>query len=282
MVETAPCEDRDSEWVASRSILAYGVRIGIRTNVPKVLDSLSEHLPPLWKPGSTTYVDRWFSLRIGGGRVRGRGNSFHELFEDTQPGAKSRSLSVVLEDLERRMKMYVAEMSPRRVFVHAGAVGWKGKGIVIPGRSFSGKSSLVAAMLRLGATYYSDEFAVLDLHGRLHPYPQPLAIRRNGSGKQKKCWPEKMGGVAGTKALPIGLVVAGKYEAGRQWRPEQLSVGQAILELLDNTVPARRKPEVVISVLGNAVAGAALLKGTRGEADETATLILKGQDSYRE
>jgi len=178
--------------------------------------------------------------------------------------------------------MYVAEMARRRVFVHAGAVGWLGKAIVVPGRSFSGKSSLVAALVRRGAIYYSDEYAVLDHHGRVHPYPKPLAIRRPGSGKQKKCRAEEMGGVTGTKALPIGLVIVGGYEAGRRWCPEQLSMGQAILELLDNTVPARRKPEVVVSVLRSAVAGAAALKGARGEADETAALILKGQNLYPE
>jgi hypothetical protein len=31
----------------------------------------------------------------------------------------------------------------------------------------------VAELVRAGATYYSDEFAVLDSRGRVHPFPRP-------------------------------------------------------------------------------------------------------------
>ena len=42
-------------------------------------------------------------------------------------------------------------------------VTWgRGRAIVIPGRTFSGKSTLVAELVRAGATYYSDEYAVED------------------------------------------------------------------------------------------------------------------------
>jgi hypothetical protein len=178
------------------------------------------------------------------------------------------------------MKMYVAEMARRRVFVHAGAVGCGGKAIIIPGRSFSGKSSLVAELVRCGATYYSDEYAVLDAQGRVHPYPQPLAMRTSASAKQRKSWAGDIGGVTGTKPLPVGLVVVTRYEACERWRPEPLSAGQAILELLDDTVPARRKPEVVVAALRRAVTGAVAFKGARGEASETAELILDRCDFH--
>ena len=145
-----------TEWSASRTILSYGVRIRIRTNQPEILSQLDEYFPPLWKPSTAKNFDRLFSLKIG---------RTHEIFEADERGAKSRSLKIVLEDLERRIKMYVAEMARRRVFVHAGVVAWQGRAIVIPGRSYSGKTSLVAALVRAGATYYSDEYAVLDLQG---------------------------------------------------------------------------------------------------------------------
>ena len=53
---------------------------------------------------------------------------------------------------------------------HAGVVGWRGRAIVIPGRSHAGKSTLVAELVRRGAVYYCDEFAVLHETGRVHPY----------------------------------------------------------------------------------------------------------------
>jgi hypothetical protein len=116
---------------------------------------------------------------------------------------------------------------------------------------------------------------VLDVQGRLHPYPQPLAIRKERTSRQKKCRVEEIGGVTGSRPLPVGLVIVSRYEADACWRPKQLSPGQGILELLDNTVPARRRPEAAISTLHKAVSEAIILKGARGEAEETARLILE-------
>jgi len=256
-----------SDWTAGRSVLAYGVRVGIRTNKPEALDHFSEYLPPLWKASSVSSVDRLFSLRIG--------KAVHVLFEDSDMTIRSRSLKRVLEDFGTRVKAYVAEMARRRVFVHAGAVGWHGKAIIIPGRSMSGKTSLVRELVRAGATYYSDEYAVLDIQGRVHPYPQPLAIRKSGSFIQRKRSVEELGGVAGDKPLPVGLVIVSQFQADARWRPRQLSRGQGVLEVLANTVPARRKPEIVMPTLQRAVSEATILKSARGEAAETVDLILK-------
>lgn len=275
MIDRALTSHGAGEWVASRSILAYGVRLGIRTNRPEMFDTLSEHFPPMWKLTSTSDVNRLFSVKVRGDGSPKRGGGFHELFEDLEPCARSRSLNTVLEDLERRMKMYVAEMSPRRVFVHAGVVGWQGRAILIPGCSLSGKTSLVAALVRAGATYYSDEYAVLDLNGRVHAYPQSLQVRKPGSSKQKKLRVEEIGGLTGIKPLSVGLIVVSPFRDGARWRPARLSKGEAVLELLAHTIPARRKPELVIPTLRNAVSEATTLKGVRGEAEGAARLILE-------
>lgn len=262
-----------TDWIAGRSILAYGVRVGIRTNQPDCLAQLDEYFPPLWKPTDMPQVERLYSLQIGSQQ---RQRPYHKVFEDEEQGAKSRSLKIVLEDFERRLKMYVAEMARRRVFVHAGVVGWNGQAILIPGRSYSGKTSLVAALVRAGATYYSDEYAVLDAQGRVHPYPQPLAVRQPGEYDQTKCPVETIGGVTGTKPLPVGLVLVSNYKASARWRPMKLSAGQGVLELLAHTVPARRKPAVVMPTLQQAAMTATILKSVRGEAEATARLLLQG------
>jgi hypothetical protein len=275
MLDAGAEGDCSAAWVAGRSILAYGVRIGIRTNKPEFLDRILDYAPPLWKPTSVPFVERLFSFQLQDAGLRKKSRLPHILMDDLETVARSGNLKEIFEAFETRLKMYVAEMARRRVFVHAGAVGWKGKAIIIPGRSMSGKTSLVAELVRAGATYYSDEYAVLDMYGRVHPYPQPLAIRKEGTGKQAKWRVEKLGGVAGTRPLPVGLVVVSRYKAGSRWRPGQLTAGQGILALLDNTIPARRKPEVVLPTLQSAVSEATILKGARGEAEETARLILK-------
>lgn len=275
MVNAGAEGDCAAAWVAGRSILAYGVRIGIRTNKPEFLDRILDYAPPLWKPTRVPMVERLFSFHLQDRGLRKRSRSPHILIDDLKTVATSGSLKEIFEAFEVRLKMYVAEMARRRVFVHAGAVGWQGKAIIIPGRSMSGKTSLVAELVRAGATYYSDEYAVLDGQGRVHPYPQPLAIRNKRSARQVKCRAEDIGGVTGTRPLPVGLVAVSRYKAGSVWRPGKLTAGQGVLALLDNTIPARRKPEVVLPTLEKAISEAIILKGVRGEAEETARLILK-------
>ena len=133
----------------------------------------------------------------------------------------------------------------------------------------------MAALVRAGATYHSDEYAVLDARGWVHPYVMPLSIRQPNGVPTRKCPPEELGGVSATRPLPVGLVVVTKYRAGARWRPRELSAGQAVLALFANTIPARRKPENVFAALQKAVSHARVLKGTRGEAQETANSLLK-------
>jgi hypothetical protein len=232
--------------------------------------------PSIWKPSLSSAAERVFSLVVGTAGLRKNRRLSHELYEDDQMVANSNDLDSVLDTFETQLKMYLAEMARRRVFAHAGVVGWQGKAIIIPGRSFTGKTTLVAELVRAGATYYSDECAVLDKHGNAHPYTAPLAVREPGSFKQKRCLAEEFGGGNGVRPLPVGLVVVSRYESGERWRPRRLSAGQAMLELLANTVPARRKPKVVMTTLERVVSRALVLKGVRGEANETARLILDG------
>ncbi len=58
--------------------------------------------------------------------------------------------------------------------LHAAAVAACGRVIMFSGASGSGKSSLATQALLSGFGYLSDEFALLDATGRVHPFPRPL------------------------------------------------------------------------------------------------------------
>lgn len=254
---------------------AYGVRFGVRVSDSSVLRLLTERFPPRWRRASSPVVDRIFSVVVGGaGRGRGM-RRLSLLYAGSSRAARSYDLDEVLERFESSLQLYVAEHSPRRIFVHAGVVGWGGQAIVIPGRSFSGKTTLVAELVRAGADYYSDEYAVLDSDGRVHPYARPLAVREGESLKQARQPVEVFGGRAGTMPLPVGLVVTSFYERGARWRPRTLSTGEMVLELLSNTVPARRSPARALAALSKAAGTATSLAGARGEAAYAAAAILK-------
>jgi hypothetical protein len=139
--------------------------------------------------------------------------------------------------------------------------------VVIPGPSFSGKSSLVAEFVRSGATYLSDEFAVLDTDGLVHPYPKPLSLRNEGLS-QSDFDVGELGGTAGEDALPVALVLMSRYVPGAHWAPRELSRGEATLAVLANTIPAQDRPEQSLSAVTNALRDAVTLEGERGEAAE--------------
>jgi hypothetical protein len=263
-------------WADGVSIHAYGRRIGVRTNEPAVLPRVRELLPPGWEPGFSPLVDHLFSLRVGGAGPRVK--NFHLLYGGFTRLARSLDLDVVLRELESRMHLYVGEFASNRVFVHAGVVGWRGRAILLPGVSRAGKSTLVAALLRAGASYYSDEYAVLDLHGRVHPFARRLSLRSAGGTVARRCGPELFGSRAAEEPLPVGLVAVTKYLAGARWRPRSLPPGQAVLALLEDTLPAQVDPEGSLRVLHAAVQSALILKGARGEADETAEKLLAALD----
>jgi hypothetical protein len=188
--------------------------------------------------------------------------------------ARSLSREDVVDAFESSVHLHVAEVAPRRVFVHAGVVGWQGQALLMPGRSHSGKSTLVAALVRVGATYYSDEYAVLDERGLVHPYPLPLSLRAGPGARAIRHPVETLGGGTASKPLPIGLVVVSRYKAGAIWRPRRLSAGHGILALLANTVSARRQPAMALGTLPRVVAHAVMIKGARGEAREVAPRLL--------
>jgi len=172
-------------WAAGFSFKLYGVRIGIRANGESCLNSALECLPPSWQIASSPVVDRVYSI-IGADNSKRFGRSFNLLYGDHLQLVRSRDQRVLFRTLETDLRLYIAESTKQRIFVHAGVVGWQDKAIVIPGRSFSGKSTLVAELVKVGASYYSDEYAVIDAHGYVHPFLKPLELR-----DQSDSWPAR-------------------------------------------------------------------------------------------
>jgi hypothetical protein len=262
-------------WAAGISLLAYGVRVGVRVSEPELLARVTGCLAPAWRLAQACAVERLYSL-VSSTRqsLRPGLRRFNLLYANTRRVARAVEIDDVLAALESDLRLYVAQASRQRLFVQAGVVGFNDQAIVIPGHSRTGKSTLVAELVRAGATYYSDQYALIDARGRVHPYPAPLGIRVSTGEKPERRTVEEPGRVAASKPLPVVLVVLSRFKAGARWRPRQLSSGLAVLEMLAHTVSARRHPETALARLNRAIASARVLKGVRGEAKETIDFIL--------
>ncbi len=176
------------------------------------------------------------------------------------------------------LRIAVAEYAQGSVFIHAGVVGWRGKAIVIPANSFQGKTTLVAELVKNGAEYYSDEYAVLDADGLVHPFPRDLSIR-DDNFREIDVPAAELGGKTGVNPIPIGAVLLTEYDAKSEWEPQRLTVGQGIMEMIPHTIPRNFNTEFSLKVLNTAVTDAIILKGSRGDAGAFAIKILSYFDS---
>ncbi|MEG3436904.1 hypothetical protein V0288_07210 [Pannus brasiliensis CCIBt3594] len=248
---------------------SYGARVGIRADRVDVLRRALDYLPPGIQELTSPEFDELYSFSCPSDHRQN-----YRLFCRDIEIARTGSLAELLDIFDTDLRIKIGLLSPEYLFVHAGAIGWKGRAIVIPGRSFSGKTTLVTALVKAGAIYYSDEYAVFDRQGLVHPYARELSIRK-GENERVKCSVEKLGGESGVEPLPVGLVVHTKYGAGHSWNSREISPGQAVLALLENTIAARTRSSFALSTLARSVSRARAIEGERGEAEEGAAAILQ-------
>lgn len=180
-------------------------------------------------------------------------------------------------DLVTRLTNVIDETVVSRVqglhAVHAGAVLLGDRALLLPGSSHSGKSSLVAELLRRGAKYFSDEYALIDSEGRAHPYPRPLLLR-NGSPDQSPVLPEECNSSAADQPRPVGWILLLEYMPVGSWSIAPIPQSLALLALLKNTPHFLTESPGMVGSFQRAVEGAICYAGRRTEAVDAATEIL--------
>jgi len=248
---------------------AFGVGFSVEADSAALLGEARLRMPPTWRPGRPGRPARGYVLAHAVDGVAVNADGLVLSGGLSHPGA--------LDVLESDLQLFVAQHSRAFVFVHAGVVGIRGKALVLPGTSGAGKTTLVRTLVEGGATYYSDEYALLDAEGRVHPYPRALSVRTEGGQKVRVPVHSSMGRT-GTRPLPLGLVVLTEYFKGGRWRPQPLGRGELALALLSNTVPARERPAEVLATLAKGVAKAQGLRSVRGSAKGTAKMLLRLAD----
>lgn len=253
--------------------VSYGVKIGVKSNNERFLKRIENHLknlvPDAFVIDNTLEAEHDFLINVTQSGV-------YELYKDGEKLTYGDSEENFFNFSSSKLRLTVAEYAASRVFLHAGVVGWKGKAIVIPGRSFQGKTTLVKELISFGALYYSDEYAVLDREGLVYPFPKTLSLRGTiDKYRQVETSPESFGGRIGTEPLPVGMVLITEFEAGAEWKPEIISAGKGIMEILPHTIPIRYKPEFSLQVLNKMANRAIIAKSKRGEAKEFVEMLLR-------
>lgn len=250
----------------------FGAAIRIRANSPELLARARLLIPTGWQP------------------LDGRARITYSLdtdYRETGHGlctVRRGSRVVAIEPLEKALRCFESDLHTRiatntrgYTFVHAGVVGYRGLAIVIPGKSGSGKSTLVAALLRAGCSYYSDEFAVLDPQGRVHPFPRDLSLR-DGYVPAGRYEASAFGSSIGRVPLRIGSIVVTWFEAGGRTLMDTVSSGKGALALIANALFVSGHSAEGVSAICRGASGSAVFKGPRGDATATAHLIVQSLD----
>jgi hypothetical protein len=260
---------RDSA-TESVAVEAFGVTVAVTAD-PEHFAAVSDFLPPRARTVRHPPERGRFAL------VKDTDDGLLRVVCDEKSIAGPFDLRLALGILDAELRMYIALHAPNHVFVHAGVVGVQDHAIVLPGRSFAGKTTLVAALVKAGAEYWSDEYAVLDADGLVFPYPKPLSMRINDTRETDEQPIESLGGRAGDRPLPVAVIAFTNYRPGATWAPRPCTAGEGAVKLLEHSIAARSRPEQVLAAARRAAASATVLEGDRGDAHQAASALLSQQ-----
>ncbi|HXF43067.1 MAG TPA: hypothetical protein VNK26_04940 [Pyrinomonadaceae bacterium] len=176
--------------------------------------------------------------------------------------------------LNTLIRVRVGEFTRDWVFIHSGVVSINGKAILLPGDSYSGKSTLTAELVSKGAEYLSDEYAVLDKEGKVHPFDRDISLREKDGFTPYHLAPEAVGKRYGSGSpLEVGLVIFTKFTEGKLFRPRKLSLGMGIMKTMPFVLSVRRNAKFSLKVLNTTFKNAIILASVRGEASLAAEKI---------
>lgn len=251
---------------------AFGAVMELTCRAPDIRAAIIAALPAYWQPAAGAEPDVRFTVeatgRAPGGALR------YRFLEDGTLRGEGLTSAQAAHILALRMDYQLGAFARGCAFIHAGVVLHQGRAILLPGTSRAGKSTLTAALVRAGATYVSDDVAVLGRDGQARRLTRPLSLREDMTGGVAP-----PGGAAPATlhegVAPVGAVLLLAYRDGtRPLDLRPLSAGEAVLRLAAHAMNGRHQPEAVLTSCAAAVTSAWCAHGERGDADTVSRAIL--------
>lgn len=170
----------------------------------------------------------------------------------------------------------LARVGDLHCYLHAGAVSIGDAALVLPAKSNHGKTTLTAALLRRGTAYLSDEYALIDDRGLVHPFPRDL--RFDTEQGVRTAHPSALGAMVSEPVRPRLIVLVAYDPEGLVSLGPWLSPAEALVALIDHTPSMLGAPEVSLRRLARLAEHSVTIRATRGDADEFAELLLEQLD----
>lgn len=249
-------------------IHAFGCKIRITAQRPELREILHRYIFPSLHRVEISEIPADVSLSVIEGATQ-----FDLLIDQTKVASADDPMSLALASIKALDEALIHRLAKLRA-VHAGAVLLGNKALLLPGSTHAGKSSLVAELLRRGATYLSDEYALIDFTGRVHPYPRPLLLR-NGRPHQTPILPGELNACFARDPAPVGWVLALEYRPECTWSVQEVPQSEGVMILLRNTPHMLDESPHMVQLFLRAVKGAFCYSGIRGDATDAAERVFQ-------
>lgn len=251
-------------WQDEFGLECYGTKINIRTDHQFLRSKLQKYLPLMKEKCSFDKPSEIVSIITNDAGKNGL------YLSDELAMRFDSSEETSFEYAADKIVSLMAVISlPSKIYLHAGAVVWDGVGILIPGTSFAGKTTLVKEFIKAGADYYSDDCIILDDQNNMLPFPRALSIRTENGRIFKEA--SSFGAKNGNRRVSVNLILFSEYRANAVWQGQPVSSGESVLKLMDNFYfrpSVGNAPSEVLKTLAKLTSQTALYGGERGEASQ--------------
>lgn len=224
------------------------------------------------------------------------------LWLDDQPMGETATAGGLVHSLLWDVHKQAVASARGALALHAGAVAWRGAGVVLPGTTGSGKTTLVTGLIRAGFDYLSDEAALIEPQsGWLFPFPKSLTLRPESLRllpelteklAPELAWNTRLryhlsadavrANVLGGPCM-VRYVIMPTYTPGSQIRLVPISRAATLINLSKNTFNLNLFGRVGVAVLADVVRGAECFQMQVGDlesaVDAVKTLVAVNHES---
>lgn len=281
-------------WAGTTSRLALlGFDVELRATDAGMADLLGDLYAPLRVPGTAEHVLSISSTAPPPASASPR----WEVHLDGTRLIRTEAASIAFRHLLFEANRHAIDDTPDLVLVHASAAVLDGRAIVMPGPMGAGKSTLVAALVRAGLGYVTDEIVALDpATGVVVPYPKYLSLGpalehlvpevRAGLhtvvGDQRLVSPEALRPGAVAPPAPPRVVVFPRYERDATTAVTRLRPAAALAHLAQHAFHLDHDGPRVMATLAAAVERSSCFEMVSGDVDEARDALLALVDGARE
>ncbi|MEM1111639.1 MAG: hypothetical protein AAGI11_07005 [Pseudomonadota bacterium] len=243
-------------------LAAFGLAFSITLPKSSPTEVITSQLPSQWQIVTTRSAESTrYCLDESG-----------DLFIDGQLQKRCKDQETAIRSLIADLHLQAALRATSALFLRASAVELNGQTILIVGSPQSGRSTLALTLLAEGAKYISDSFVVIDLDGRIEPYPIDLCLHM-GEDDTRYITPSKLSFSIASAAHYAHRVIDTAYKPETAWAPKAIKGGAVIETMLPHCASVSLTRAELKTWLKQAFGETLCLSGPRGEANEIAATL---------